>query len=331
MKLSWKWKLILINGICQGYFFLFTACSLIVGFGTTLPYVLGDNPQTLFILKISTLYISFNVFANYFCIRYTATYSHFSTEVKETARDEPENVIDNGSVNSSNVGTTLLHSDQAYELGNGENRNKIEKHEDFEEYATIDGWSKCIDCAGFVPPRAKHCILCNACILKRDHHCFFAGCCVGFHNQRYFTMFCMYCAMGAFFSSLVTHFYLWDHFEGTKSIGIFAYILPATFWFWAYGGATGHVVVMTLFLYWNCLTAIMGFYYFAVQVFLILRGQTKFEVLKNINFYRGHFPLNIKSVLGNYWFLVPFIPVPTRKSYYGDGINWEEFVPEKWK
>lgn len=189
------------------------------------------------------------------------------------------------------------------------------------------GWTRCRDCSMTVPPRAKHCPLCRHCILKRDHHCFFLGCCVGFHNQRFFIAFCLYAGIGGIFSSIATLLYLGQHFEVTGTWGCFVYVLPFALFVWVRGQTSGLMVAMVIFLYWSILTSLYCCYYFIIQIFLVCRGQTQYECLKEVRTYQGSVVRNIQSVFGRYWLLGFIMPSPFL-GYQGDGSDWGELVFE---
>ena len=66
----------------------------------------------------------------------------------------------------------------------------------------------CKKCQVRVPGRAHHCTLCDTCILKRDHHCFFMCTCIGYHNQKYFIMYCFYQCIAGIYAAFYILIYL---------------------------------------------------------------------------------------------------------------------------
>ena len=67
---------------------------------------------------------------------------------------------------------------------------------------------KCKICNFHMPARCHHCVLCGICVLKRDHHCFFACSCVGYHNQKYFIMFCFWQCLAGLYATFIGSIYL---------------------------------------------------------------------------------------------------------------------------
>lgn len=78
-----------------------------------------------------------------------------------------------------------------------------------EKYPQIDFTNKkCRVCGIQVPPRCHHCVLCGICVIKRDHHCFFICTCIGYHNQKYFIMFCVWQCVAGLYATYVGSLYL---------------------------------------------------------------------------------------------------------------------------
>ncbi|XP_070208172.1 palmitoyltransferase ZDHHC22-like [Littorina saxatilis] len=179
----------------------------------------------------------------------------------------------------------------------------------------------CRTCQISRPPRAKHCSLCDVCVLKRDHHCFFGGCCVGFHNQRYFIVFCFYTAIGALYSTSVTFSYLSNHYADILSLEFYRLLPPWLIWHWYYGYITVNIVAMVLFAYFNFMAFTAGLFYFIFQCFLLWRGQASYEFFTGVKRYSHSLWENLRSVFGPWWFLNFLVPLPFLRSP-DDGFVW---------
>ncbi|XP_064617211.1 palmitoyltransferase ZDHHC3-like [Liolophura sinensis] len=63
-----------------------------------------------------------------------------------------------------------------------------------------DGWTVCMKCETYRPPRAHHCRICRRCIRRMDHHCPWINNCVGEYNQRYFIQFLFYVGVASVYA-----------------------------------------------------------------------------------------------------------------------------------
>ncbi|KAL8610699.1 hypothetical protein ACOMHN_047268 [Nucella lapillus] len=180
----------------------------------------------------------------------------------------------------------------------------------------------CRSCNLPTPPRARHCPLCDACVLKRDHHCFFRGCSVGFHNQRYFLMFCLYGSLGSLYSSYVTFAYLGSHYASVVSWEWYAFLLPWLLWYWFIGQTIATVVAMVIFSYFCVFTFLACSYFCAFQGFLLMRGQTSYEYVKGIRRYGCSLGESLRSVFGPLWLVNVVVPLPCLKSAH-NGVDWK--------
>ena len=182
-------------------------------------------------------------------------------------------------------------------------------------------WKYCDTCRLHTPPRAKHCPICNHCVLKRDHHCFFAGCCIGFHNQRYFTVFCFYVCLAAIYSIYVTAAYLQVHYASFFSSEFYAYLLPWVCLRWISGTVGIGTAALVFHCYFSCVTFSASFYFFVWQCLLTWSGQSTYEFFKGIRLYAHPLSENLKSMFGHAWWLNFLIPCPWIKNK-GNGIDW---------
>ena len=180
------------------------------------------------------------------------------------------------------------------------------------------GWLFCPRCKYYAPPRAYHCPTCQQCVLRRDHHCYFAGRCIGYYNHRYFIAFLVYLTISAFFglsTSLVAVYHLAGGFSLTF---IPACIFPVLAWVFQIMPVNPFVMLETsvaLFV------VVSGGGLLVLQVYVISRGQTYYEMQRNIRNYEKSRLQNVVDVLGqNWWFcwLFPFIPSPRP----GDGAHY---------
>lgn len=63
-----------------------------------------------------------------------------------------------------------------------------------------NGWTVCMKCETYRPPRAHHCRVCRRCVRRMDHHCPWINNCVGEFNQKYFIQFLFYVGMACLYS-----------------------------------------------------------------------------------------------------------------------------------
>ena len=160
-------------------------------------------------------------------------------------------------------------------------------------------------------------------MLKRDHHCFFTGSCIGFYNQKFYVMFCLWSTISTCFTSYMQFSYLHSQLP-IYSSDVIAYIFPATFHRWIMGYISFLQMLIILHLYINILSFIISVFAFLWQCLLIGHGYTSFEAWKNIQVFRGATVMeNIKSVFGSVVNIPILFFVPYRFEQSGDGIQWK--------
>jgi len=179
------------------------------------------------------------------------------------------------------------------------------------------GWFFCPTCRFYAPPRAHHCPSCQKCILKRDHHCFFVGKCIGYHNHRYFVAFLLYLTLSALLG-VVTSFVAIYRLGGLSLSFLPAFIFPVLAFVLRIQPVNFFVMVETSIALFATVGAggLTG-----LQLYLLYKGQTYYEMQKFIDFY-GRSPVeNLRDAFGrNWWFcwLLPLIPSPRD----GDGSHY---------
>lgn len=173
------------------------------------------------------------------------------------------------------------------------------------------------------PPRSHHCNLCGKCMLKRDHHCFFTGSCIGFYNQKFYVMLCLWSTIGTAFTSYLQISYLHSHLP-LNSADIIAYIFPATLHRCIMGYISFGQMLIILHLYVNIIMFFVALFGFLWQCLLISYGCTSYEAWKKISVFQGStFVENIKSVFGSVVHIPILFFVPYRFEQSGDGIQWK--------
>ena len=179
----------------------------------------------------------------------------------------------------------------------------------------------CDKCNQQIPARAHHCIMCKRCILRRDHHCFFTGACIGFHNQRYFIVFCFYAMIGCAWGTWHMKQFLETEFASMFSADWYHFIPPITCVEYIFGYLDTINVFLILHMWMCAASSLGGAWYMLFQMFLVLRGQTTYEFLSGVVCYKGSVSHHLRAVFGNYWFLNFFFPMVWFKVP-GDGVSW---------
>ncbi|CAD5122232.1 DgyrCDS10681 [Dimorphilus gyrociliatus] len=81
-----------------------------------------------------------------------------------------------------------------------------------------DGWTVCMKCETYRPPRAHHCRVCRRCVKKMDHHCPWINNCVGEYNQKFFIQFLFYVGLSSLYAiALVIASFVIDSNSSSKN------------------------------------------------------------------------------------------------------------------
>jgi palmitoyltransferase len=160
-------------------------------------------------------------------------------------------------------------------------------------------WKYCSHCEQYAPPRSYHCYACDKCILKRHNHCLFLGKCVGYKNYRFYLLFILYVWLGAVYSTLLN----WAHFVGVYNELSFKSVMITMMpmFAWAFGMVSA---VQFFFTFINFIAMIMSFlmfFYFLINLRMVLNGQTWNESAKRIKVYKLGWKENLLEVLGSNW------------------------------
>ncbi|XP_074649212.1 palmitoyltransferase ZDHHC22-like [Tubulanus polymorphus] len=176
----------------------------------------------------------------------------------------------------------------------------------------LKGKRKCEICIQPMPRRSHHCRLCGACILKRDHHCHFLVTCIGYKNQKYFVMFCLYLGFGAIYSAVLILLHLRVKYSVIfRDISSFLTVLPrAIYDYYIAHSIANEKLYLLILMYAALLTGLLIIGLFVWQMILVSRGQTSFEFAYDRHNFRKRMMWNFLDVFGPYWFVTIILPFP---------------------
>ena len=176
----------------------------------------------------------------------------------------------------------------------------------------------CTQCGQHVPRRCHHCPLCNTCILKRDHHCFFMCTCIGYHNQKYFIIFCFYTVLSTIYGCRMGANYMDILYEVRSSHIWWVYNLPRTIWYWLTADVRYPQVILAI-LYHNAIVSlIVSTGFFAWQIYITFKGQTSYEARRGITTHSRTVKENFYDTFGPYWYITLVLPIPLPQC--GQGV-----------
>lgn len=165
----------------------------------------------------------------------------------------------------------------------------------------------CKVCKVAVARRSHHCALCGVCILKRDHHCFFLCSCIGYHNQKYFIMFCCYMSITAFYICHMGATYFNLIYNTSYGFPVMPLtLLPSVL---VRGAKSGYQMTL-VGLFYGCFGGGMAsLIFFVKQIRMTLLGRTTHEMRTGTVIYSRSCWENFLDVFGPHWYLTLFVPV----------------------
>ena len=182
-------------------------------------------------------------------------------------------------------------------------------------------WKYCSHCEQYAPPRSYHCYTCDKCILKRHNHCLFLDKCVGHRNMRFYLLFILFVWFGAVYSTNLNADHYVRVFNEFSLKSIMVTVVP-----WLAWGIGMIGLVELFFIFVNSITLIMSFlmfFYFLINLRMILNGQTWHENAKKIKIYKLGWYENLKEAVGTNWLLCILNPF-ARLSLLSDGISFRK-------
>ena len=189
----------------------------------------------------------------------------------------------------------------------------------------LPDWRYCYQCERNAPLRSYHCFICDTCVLKRSNHCTVLGKCCGYKNARFYYLFIAYSFLASMICNLINAEYLIELMHGFNEKILLATFMPFVAWLF---GIVDNMKLFSVFANTICLflSAVL-FFFFIVNIRIVLNGQTWHEYAKNINDFNWTLADNFIEVFGHNWlsaFLWPF----SELKLPGDGRNFKR-VPEE--
>ena len=170
----------------------------------------------------------------------------------------------------------------------------------------------CKHCKRPKPDRTHHCRITGTCILRMDHFCPWVNNCVGFHNHKFFVLFCFWCTILCFYAAVTIAITItvrttwnitsWNAGDVQSAVvlfycGIFTLTLARLLLFFC----------VTVFFVLNALFSFVG-----LHVGLLRKNQTTLENMAGDQRWdKGSPTLNVQEIFGNvkWTWLLPVDPV----------------------
>lgn len=174
-----------------------------------------------------------------------------------------------------------------------------------------------------VPPRAHHCSFCGKCMLKRVHHCFLTGSCIGFHNQKYFIVFCLWTIIGSTYCMYLQLSFLNIDLP-IDSVNFITYIPPVTLHQLIIGNISFGQAFIIAHFFMNVPVLLVSVFFLGWHLLLTFEGVTSHEGWHNNFTYKRSRLENINSVFGSLLYIPLLIVFPFKFQQAGDGIQWKK-------
>ena len=143
---------------------------------------------------------------------------------------------------------------------------------------------------------------------------------MGFHNQRYFLVFCFYCTLASIYGVYVNFLYLLLTYDSPE-FSFWNFCPPVTFLKWIFGHVNSDMLYHVILTYLCAITAMGVGGIFLAQSVLLFTGSTTYEFWRTEGIVRRISLSHCKSVFGPLWWLNFIIPLPCLKQP-GNGIDW---------
>ena len=236
---------------------------LYVLFAYIIPYMFEEyDSWTQYYLKVFIVYLWSQLIANFLCVYL------YDTTVQKT-KDRPDIPGIDNRWDKPPERFISIHE----MMGNGNVPNGNARGESGMEETYCDV------CEMDIPSRAHHCKRCDKCILKRDHHCFVVGTCIGFYNQRYFVVLAFHVFILSSLTFYLTYKYI-NLIYYPMSNSWTDFVLPVTIYRLVRGFIPFRYALMIYHLYIEFIYGLYGLYFFTLQMSIIAKGKTMYEIAK---------------------------------------------------